>query len=62
MASTTKAAPRKTATKRTTSPTNGTKATKTTRRTKKPKTANEAILLAWQHDYETRHPESKRRG
>lgn len=29
-------------------------------RAKKPMTANEALLIAWQHDYDTRHAREKR--
>ena len=35
------------------------KATKATKATK-PMTADEAFLIAWQHDYETRHKQTKR--
>ena len=58
---TTKTTMRKATAKRATS-TNGTKTTKkaSTKR-KKPMTTNEALMIAWQHDYETRHGKTKRK-
>jgi hypothetical protein len=56
---TTKTTMRKATAKRATS-TNGTKtAKKASTKRKKPMTANEALLIAWQHDYETRHGKAK---
>lgn len=54
----------KATTKRATS-TNGKKAavtkptTATMPKTRKPMTANEALLIAWRHDYDTRHAKAK---
>jgi hypothetical protein len=50
----------KTRTRSTPSKRTATNGNKTTKRAT-PKTANEALLIAWQHDYETRHKQTKKR-